>query len=376
MYLFYIIHWIHQVAVFTVAGASLAGSEGAEMSDNSELVKLYGAVLDLCKVSTGEVLAVLTEGSDRAHDADAYLAAAEERGAHALQVNLRKRAPAPGIRVKQTSLTGNEPAIETLKAADIVIDLVGLLWSAEQKKIQEAGARILMSREQPDVIRRMFPTEGLRRRVEAGEKILSSAREMRIVSAAGTDITYCLGQYPVITQYGYTDQSGRWDNLPGGFLYTGGNDGAINGVVVLNTGDIIFPFKRYLSNPIRMIVEKGMVTRIEGDHVDAELLRAFMSRWNDPRAYAVSHIGWGMDDKAQWDFMATSPLGAITNGVDGRSFYGNVLFSTGPNAELGGSNDTGCHLDLPLRGCDLFLDNQPIVKAGQIVSPSLRAESR
>jgi 2,5-dihydroxypyridine 5,6-dioxygenase len=345
------------------------------MSDNSDLVKLYGAVLDLCQVKRGEVLAVLSEGGERATDADAYLAAAEERGAHAYQINLRKRPPA-NARVKQTSLSGNGAAVETLKKADIVIDLVGLLWSAEQKQIQEAGTRILMSRESPDVIRRMFPTEALRRRVEAGEKLLAAAKEMRITSAAGTDVTYRLGQYPVITQYGYTDTPGRWDNLPGGFLYTGGCDGGVDGVVVMNTGDIIFPFKRYLSSPIRLTLEKGMVTKIEGNHVDAELLRSFMARYNDPRAYAVSHIGWGMDEKAQWDFMATSPLGALTNGVDGRSFYGNVLFSTGPNAELGGTNDTGCHLDLPLRGCDLFLDGQQILKQGQIVRDELRAPDR
>lgn len=346
------------------------------MSDNSELVKLYGAVLDLCKVTRGEVLAVLTEGGDRAADVDAYLTAAEERGAQAMQINLRRKPPAPGVKTKQTSLTGNTSAVEALKAVDIVIDFVGLLWSAEQKQIQEAGTRILMSRETPDVIRRMFPTEALRRRVEAGETMLKAARELRITSRAGTDVRYKLGQYPVITQYGFTDRPGRWDNLPGGFLYTGGNDGAIDGVVVLNSGDIIFPFKRYLSNPIRMTVEKGMVTKIEGDHVDGELLRAFMARFNDPRAYAVSHIGWGMDEKAQWDFMATSPLGGMTNGVDGRSFYGNVLFSTGPNAELGGTNDTGCHLDLPLRNCDLYLDNHLIVKEGQLVPAELRAAGR
>lgn len=346
------------------------------MSDNSDLVKLYGSVLDLCKVKQGEVLAVLTEGGDRSSDVDAYLTAAEIRGAHAMQVNLRRRPPAPGVKTKQTSLTGNRPAVDALKSADMVIDFVGLLWSAEQKEIQQAGARILMSRETPDVIRRMFPTEALRRRVEAGEKMLTSARELRITSPAGTDIRYELGQYPIITQYGFTDEPGRWDNLPGGFLYTGGNDTKIDGVVVLNTGDIIFPFKRYLSNPIRMTIEQGMVTKIEGDHLDGELLRSFMARYDDPRAYAVSHIGWGMDEKAQWDFMATNPLGAFTNGVDGRSFYGNVLFSTGPNAELGGTNDTGCHLDLPLRNCDLYLDNQLIVKEGQLVPAELRAAGR
>jgi 2,5-dihydroxypyridine 5,6-dioxygenase len=296
--------------------------------------------------------------------------------AHAMQINLRRRPPAPGVKVKQTSLTGNVSAVEVLKSADIVIDFIGLLWSSEQKQIQDAGTRILMSRESPDVIRRMFPRDSLRTRVEAAESMLRGAREMRITSPAGTNIRYRLGQYPVITQYGFTDQPGRWDNLPGGFLYTGGNDGEIDGVVVLSTGDIIFPFKRYLANPIRMTVEKGMVTKIDGDHVDAELLRTFMARFDDPRAYAVSHIGWGMDEKAQWDFMATSPLGAQTNGVDGRSFYGNVLFSTGPNAELGGTNDTGCHLDLPLRNCSLYLDNQLIVKEGQLVPPEIRASGR
>jgi 2,5-dihydroxypyridine 5,6-dioxygenase len=83
-----------------------------------------------------------------------------------------------------------------------------------------------------------------------------------------------------------------------------------------------------------------------------------------------------MDEKAQWDFLATSPLAATTCGVDGRSFYGNVLFSTGPNNELGGSNDTACHLDIPLRNCDLHLDGAPIVLNGKIIPEVLRAPGR
>jgi 2,5-dihydroxypyridine 5,6-dioxygenase len=159
--------------------------------------------------------------------------------------------------------------------------------------------------------------------------------------------------------------------LAGGFLYTGARDGGVNGTVVINTGDIIFPFKCYISNPIRLNIEAGIVKSIEGNHLDAELMRTYIERWKDPRAYAVSHIGWGMDEKAQWNYMATSPVGLITNGVDGRSFYGNVLFSTGPNAELGGTNNTGCHLDIPLRNCTLYLDGQVIVEKGSLVPQDL-----
>ena len=343
------------------------------MADNSELVRLFGAVLDLCKVREGETLAVLTQDNEREAYATAYLAAAQQRGAHAFQLNLAKRMPDVGARAKKTALSGNVPAVNALKTADILIDLVGLLWSAEQKEIQSAGTRILLCREPAENIVKMFPTPELRRRVETAEKRLSKAREMRITSPAGTDVTYKLGRYPIITQYGYTDQPGRWDHLPGGFLYTGGDDDGVNGTVVINTGDIIFPFKRYMGAPIRLTIENGMVVAIEGDHTDAEVLRTYMARWNDPRAYAISHIGWGMDEKAQWDFLATGAAPAQTFGVDGRAYYGNVLFSTGPNVELGGRNDTACHLDIPLRGCSLFLDGELIVDTGRIVPPEMQA---
>jgi 2,5-dihydroxypyridine 5,6-dioxygenase len=345
------------------------------MSADAELVKLFGSVLNLCAVKPGEVVAVLTaENGDRAAYASAYLAAAADLGAHALQINVgRSIAPANPLQ-KQTPLTGNVAAIHALKQADIVIDLIGLLWSAEQKEIQDAGARILMSREPVEVIRRMFPTKERRRRVEAAEKLLKKARKLRITSPAGTDVTYKLGKYPVITQYGFTDQPGRWDNLSAGaFLYTGGHDDGVDGTVVIAQGDIIFPFRRYMSAPIRLHIVAGRVEKIEGDGVDAALLREFMQRFNDPRAYAISHIGWGMDEKAQWEYLGTSPLSNASAGADGRAYCGNVLFSTGPNMELGGSNDTGCHLDIPLRGCDLYLDGEPVVKAGNLVPAELRA---
>lgn len=344
------------------------------MGADTELVSLFGSVLKLCKVKEGEVVAVLTaEGGDRAAYASAYLTAAAGMGAHALQINVGRSIAPVNALTKQTPLTGNVPAILALKQADIVIDLVGLLWSAEQKEIQEAGARILMSREPLEVLKRMFPTEKRRRRVEAAEKLLKAARRLRVTSPSGTDITYRLGRYPVITQYGYTDQPGRWDNLSaGGFLYTGGDDDGVDGTVVIAPGDIIFPFKRYMNESIRLTVRAGRVEKIDGNGVDTGLLREYMQRWNDPRAYAISHIGWGMDESAQWEYLGTSPLAHASAGADGRAFCGNVLFSTGPNMELGGTNDTGCHLDIPLSGCDLTLDDKPILKAGALVPPELR----
>lgn len=343
------------------------------MSTDADLVGLFKAQLELSKIGPGQTLAVLTEGSERADYAACFLAAAQQLGAHALQVNVPKRVSSGGAMQNfgKTSLSGNRPAIEALKEADMVIDLMTLLFSEEQLEITGAGARMLLVIEPPEVLRRMFPTQDVRRRVEHGETLLKSARTLRITSRAGTDVRYRLGKYPVVSEYGYTDTPGRWDHWPSGFLFTQGDDDGVDGTVVINRGDILCAFRRYVEDPITLRIEQGKVVAIEGDGLDATLLRDYMSSF-DERAYAISHIGWGLNEKAQWHHMAIAdPQKEI--GMDALSFYGNVLFSTGPNSELGGTNDTPCHVDIPMRGCSLWLDDTQILQEGAMVCEALKA---
>lgn len=293
------------------------------------------------------------------------MAAAQQLGANAFQLNVPKGGgPSDIALVGRTALAGNRPAIDALKSADIVIDLIFLLFAPEQFEIMRAGVRILTVIEDIEVMRRRFPTQDLRARVECGEKLLASAKVLRITSAAGTDVTYRLGKYPVVTEYGFTDQPGRWDCWPSGFLFTGAYDDGVDGTVVIDVGDILFPFRRYVELPIRLTIAKGFITSITGRGMDAALLRNYMESFHDPRAFAVSHIGWGLDDKANWHHFAVSNPSL---GTDVLAFYGNVLFSTGPNGELGGTNDTLCHFDIPLRNCTLTLDGETVVKDGQVV---------
>ncbi len=339
-----------------------------------EMLDIFTAELKLCNVQPGEVVAILSAATNKAEFAQAFLVAARNLGATVLHINVPDHSTAnkAGV-IGKTPLAGNRPAIEALKNADMVVDLLGLLFSAEQLEIQAAGTRILMVSEPLHVLKQMFPSVDQRRRVEAGARMLSQARELRVTSAAGTDIRYALQQYPVMTQYGFTDTPGRWDNFPSAFLFTQGNDDDIEGTVVLSPGDILSAFKRYIQTPIRLTVKKGYVTSIEGDGVDAALMRDYMDSFRDPRAYAISHIGWGMHERANWYHMITSPRVQEERIMNALSFYGNVLFSTGPNTELGGTNDTACHLDIPMRNCSLFLDNQQIVDAGRVVVPELQA---
>jgi 2,5-dihydroxypyridine 5,6-dioxygenase len=344
------------------------------MGVDANLVGLFKAELELCKVGPGETVSVLSEGEVRADYAQAFLLAAQQLGATAFHVNVPPKVASQGFagNMGKTAIAGNRAAIEALKSSDIVIDLMFLLFSEEQLEITNSGTRMLLVLEPVEVLSRMFPDNDLRKRVEFGADLLRKAEQLRITSPSGTDIIYKLGNYPVITEYGFTDEPGRWDHWPSGFLFTGGDDEGVDGTVVLAPGDIICAFRRYVENPVRLTVERGFVTEIEGTGLEASLLRNYMASFNDKRAYAISHIGWGLNQLADWHHMAVAdPQQEI--GMDALAFYGNVLFSTGPNQELGGTNDTPCHLDIPLRDCSLRLDDMEIVNAGRVVPAEMQA---
>jgi 2,5-dihydroxypyridine 5,6-dioxygenase len=138
---------------------------------------------------------------------------------------------------------------------------------------------------------------------------------------------------------------------------------------VVAPGDILFPFKSYVRDEIELTVEAGRIVDIRGG-VDAELLKDYMAGFDDPDAYGISHVGWGLMKEARWSGLATDRRSI---GMESRSFYGNVLFSTGPNGELGGANDTQCHVDIPMRGCSLFLDGEPVIIDGDVVVEEMKA---
>lgn len=350
------------------------------MDVNLGMITAFQAELELCGVTPDVLVAVLSEGDSRADYAQATLAAARMLGATPFHLNLPSRMSGRPDVVGVSPLTGNRPMIEMLKQADLVIDLMGLLFSAEQNEILASGTRMLMVVEPLHILQMLAPDRNLRQRVEYAGDRLSRARELRVTSATGTDVIYQLNQYPVLTEYGYTDTPGRWDHWPSGFLLTGGDDDGVDGTVVLAPGDISLAFNRYFTDPVTLRIARGYVVDIEGDTLDAALMRSYMESYNDPRAYAVSHIGWGLNQKAKWHHLATtqsfvSPAahGATELGVNALAFHGNVLFSLGPNAEVGGTNDTMCHIDMPMRNCSLYLDGEVIVDKGRVVPDEMRA---
>lgn len=340
---------------------------------DSELVQAWMTVLQLSRLQPGQVVTVLTSDASHPQTTATAIIAASLMGArvsrlHLPPVNARlSLSRDPLAYLGTTPLTGNRAAIAALKASDLVLDLMTLLFSPEQHEILSAGTRILLAVEPPEVLVRLLPSEADKARVDAAAALLVGKRQMRVSSAAGTDFRAALGEFPVIKEYGFVDEPGRWDHWPSGFLFTWPDERSAQGVIVIDRGDILLPQKSYAADSIALTVTDGYVTAVEGG-VDAELLRDYVESFADPEAYAISHIGWGLQTRARWSTLALYDREA-TLAMDARAYAGNFLFSLGPNNEAGGQRDTACHLDIPLRRCTVSVDGIEVVSAGRLVEP-------
>jgi 2,5-dihydroxypyridine 5,6-dioxygenase len=238
------------------------------------------------------------------------------------------------------------------------------MHAAELPEILKAGARVLyISNEHPDVLERLAPSPRDEQKVRAGMRVLRAAREMHVASPAGTDLAIRVEGARVGGVWGYTEKPGTLSHWPGGLCLCFPPSGSVNGTLVLAPGDLNLTFKRYLENPVRLKVENDYVTAIDGDSLDAELMREYFAAWGDREAYAVSHVGWGMNARARWDGLAMYDRRDV-NGTEQRAFAGNFLYSTGAN-EVAGRHTLG-HYDLPLRHCTIKLDGAPVVEDGKL----------
>jgi 2,5-dihydroxypyridine 5,6-dioxygenase len=314
-------------------------------------------VMALSRLADGEKVIVLGAQSGRNQYKPVALQVAREMGGAAAYVEVENPNKLP------------EAALAALRSADLVIDL-SHSHDPAIRQLGRDGTRTLVVLEPPEILERMLPVEADKARVLSAQECIKRARKMRVTSAAGTDFEVDLGELKGNCQYGFSDEPGHWDQWPGAFVTTYGNDGSAQGQVVIDAGDMVFPQKDYIRSPIKLTLEGGYIRAIEGG-VDAKLLKATLDSYNNPEVFAVSHLGWGLSRNARWDALSFYDKQDI-EGQDGRGFYGNFLFSTGPNLSGGGTRRAPVHLDIPLGGCSVFLDEAAMVANGVVIPKEQR----
>ncbi|TWO71174.1 peptidase M29 [Caenimonas sedimenti] len=332
----------------------------------------FESVLRRCAVRAGDTVCVLGESQSRPALLELSRLAAARLGAQVFSLVLPS-AFSPDLPVARSTgaspvLRQLQPVVSALAASTLVLDCTveGLMHAPELPAILKGGARVLyVSNEHPEALARLVPDDALEPLVKDHIKRLRAAHEMHVTSAAGTDLRIGLAGAICGGNWGYTARPGTMSHWPGGLALAFPAAGSVNGTLVLAEGDVNLTFKRYLERPITLRVENDYVTRIEGAGTDAELMRSYIAAWGDREAYAVSHVGYGLNARARWDSMALYDKRDF-NGTELRAFAGNFLYSTGAN-EVAGRHTLG-HFDLPLRGCTVRLDGATVVDAGVLVA--------
>ena len=333
-------------------------------------IDAFCEVFEKCAVKRGDIAAILSETQSRPLNVQLAELALARLGVRAFHIVVPTPRNPHHVAVRSTgsseALQRLAPVVSALGQTGFVVDctLEGLMHAPETPDILKAGARILViSNEHPEALERMRPDPALEQRVRAAAKLLRGAKRMTVTSAAGTDLTVDMQGAATVGVWGWTDRPGTLAHWPGGIVVSFPKSGTVNGTLVLDRGDINLTFKRYLEDRIRLTLDKDYVTHIEGEGPDAEMMRGYFAAWGDKDAYAVSHVGWGMNPAARYEALAMYDR-RDTNGTELRAVSGNFLFSTGAN-EFAGRHTAG-HFDLPVMRTTITVDDTVVVKAGAL----------
>lgn len=334
-------------------------------------IELFVDLFGRCGLEPGAPAAILSETASRAlnvHLAELALLRLGARPFHLVVPTARTPHPVP---VRSTgaseAIAGLAPVIGACKAAGFVADLTveGLMHAPETAEILKSGARVqVVSNEHPEALERFRPDPALEREVRAAARRLRGAKRMEVSAPSGTALSIDLAGASTVGVWGWTDRPGTLAHWPGGLVVSFPRSGTVEGTLVLAPGDVNLTFKRYVEAPVRLTIEHDYVVAVEGSGPDAIAMRGYLEAWGDREAYAVSHVGFGMNRRARYEALMAYDR-RDTNGTELRAVAGNFLFSTGAN-EFAGRHTAG-HFDLPVFGTTITVDGETVVRDGRLL---------
>ncbi len=337
----------------------------------SKWIDSFLETIDLCKVTKNETAIILSESQSRAVNVHLAELALSRLGVQFYHVKV-PTPPTQDLPIIRSSgaclaLDTQPKATNALCEVDFIIDLTveGLMHAKQTAQILKSGARILnISNEHPDALERCKPFPELKESVKEAAKQCRQANEMRVLSDAGTDLVVNMQNASTVGVWGWTDRPGTLAHWPGGIVVSFPAKGTTNGRLVFQPGDMNLTFKRYFESAVTFVLEDDYVVSVEGDGVDAKLMRKYLADFGDREAYATSHVGWGLHKGARYEALTMYDK-RDCNCTELRAVAGNFLYSTGANEFA--DRFTQGHFDLPMMGCTISLDGKDVVTNGELV---------
>lgn len=182
--------------------------------------------------------------------------------------------------------------------------------------------------------------------------LLSKGSHVHISTPAGTDLTLSIAGRAGHPDTGINHEAGDFSNLPAGEAYIAPVEGTTEGVFVI---DGAMAGIGVLETPIKLTVEKGYVSKIEGGQ-EGQKLEATLDEYGK-EARNIAELGIGTNDQA------------ILSGrvLEDEKVMGTVHIALGNNVGFGGNCQVQLHLDGILLNPTLTIDGQVVIKDGKHV---------
>jgi leucyl aminopeptidase (aminopeptidase T) len=110
-----------------------------------------------------------------------------------------------------------------------------------------------------------------------------------------------------------------------------------------------------LKEPVKCLVEKGFIARIEGGY-QADILKTDLESRKDPNSYNIAELGVGLNPESRMTGIM----------LDDEGVFGSVHIGIGSNITLGGNIKAAIHYDLLMWRATLELDGKVILEGGHL----------
>lgn len=183
---------------------------------------------------------------------------------------------------------------------------------------------------------------------------LAGSEEIHLTTAAGTDLRYSARGRRGNSLYCMVEK-GQFSTIPTVEANVSPLEGTASGVIVAD-GSIPYIGIGVLDEPVRCVVENGMIVSIEGGR-QARMLKENLDSKNDPNVYNVAEMGLGLNPKCHF-------MGFM---LEDEGVYGTAHIGIGTSITLGGTVKAACHYDLIMKDATVTADGKPILKDGKVV---------
>ncbi|WP_128904275.1 aminopeptidase [Halorubrum amylolyticum] len=320
--------------------------------DSVQEMKGASIVVDTCAaIEAGEDVLVVTDWQV-ADVAERVAAAANERDANVTMTMMDPR-----------EYDGNEPedtVAAAMMEADVIITPVhrSITHSSATAEAKANGARVISMVKFTDeqLVRGGLYAdyEGMRPHCEEMARKFSEASEARVTSPQGTDVTVDLEGRDGNAHPGIADEPGEFTALVHIEANIAPVEGGTDGTVVFD-GAIPNLDIGVLEEPVRMEIEDGAVTSVEGGK-EAKTIERVWAEHDDPAVYNIAQLAVGMNPECP-------EFNGWFSNDHGR--YGNVHFGIGTSSNLGGTTRAPVHFDAMMAEPTLELDGEVVVDGGE-----------